>query len=352
MDFARDQLDGLPLAPLLTHLEAAGVVDGSGRLEARFLVGGYSNLTYEIRTSNQRFVLRRPPLGDVAPAAHDMAREHLVLSALEHSDVPVPRPLHLCGDRSVIGAPFYLMEYVDGEVFRDRESVEVLSPAERRSLGCSLATTLARIHLVDRTAPGLASFGRPEGFTERQLDRWIRQIDAMTVRSRAAFESLGHRLRSAMPVPAPPALLHGDFRIDNVIATPGPDRDVEAVLDWEMAAVGDPRVDLGMLMLYWGGPGEAALTDVQAAMSAEGFPTRREMVALYEDVMETEVEALEFFTVLAHFKMAVIAEGIYNRHRAGDTAGSDFDRIDGVGPALLSAGIDLADGSDLPGLRR
>jgi aminoglycoside phosphotransferase (APT) family kinase protein len=316
---------GLDPHRLREHLdrELPGVV--TGELRAELLAGGRSNLTYAVTDGATRWVVRRPPLGHVLPTAHDMAREHRVMSALCVTAVPVPRPVLYCADTEVLGAPFYVMEQVDGVAPRGAADLVPLGTERTRTIGLSLVDTLVELHAVGPAAVGLADFGRPEGFLDRQLRRWHRQLDASRSREVAALDTLGARLRDTVPRSPDPVILHGDYRLDNVLVD-GEDR-VRAVLDWEMATLGDPLTDLALLIVYNGfdKPGPDGLE--HGADSAPGYPGAAEIVSRYADRSGRDVSALDWYLGFACFKIAVIAEGIHYRFTLGQTVGTGFDRM-------------------------
>ncbi|CAM5580857.1 hypothetical protein STANM309S_02782 [Streptomyces tanashiensis] len=219
--------------------ERPGLV--SGPLEARLIEGGRSNLTYVVSDGTGRWVVRRPPLGHVLATAHDMRREHRVISALHATDVPVPGTVLLCEDESVLGAPFYVMEFVDGTPYRSARQLAPLGPERTRAAVLGLVDTLVDLHAVDPAAVGLGDFGRPEGFLDRQLRRWGKQLDASRGRELPGIEELHAALGRALPASPPPTVIHGDYRLDNVLV--GEDDRIRAVLDWEMSTLGDPLTD-------------------------------------------------------------------------------------------------------------
>jgi aminoglycoside phosphotransferase (APT) family kinase protein len=308
-------------------------------LQAELVAGGRSNLTYRLRSGPHTWILRRPPLALRLATAHDMAREYTVLSALADSHVPVPRPLALCKDEAVIGAPFYVMEYVEGRILRRPQDVD-LTAKEARCCSEVLVDTLAALHGLDYEAIGLGSFGRPAGFMERQLRRWHEQLQKGRARPLEALDELGRRLRAALPAGGGAAIVHGDYRIDNVVLDAHDAGRIAAVLDWEMATLGDPLADLGMLLMYWGRPGETFASEMHAVMAAPGFYERDEVVARYVRATGAELDDLGFYVAFAHFKLAVIVEGIHARTLAGKTVGDGFERIGEIAPVLAAAGLE------------
>ncbi|MEH0843498.1 phosphotransferase family protein [Micromonospora sp. CPCC 205711] len=326
---------GVDLARLADWL-AASVPGAAGELTARLIAGGKSNLTYEIGDGRQTWILRRPPLGHVLATAHDMTREYRVMSALRTTDVPVPTTYALCTDVGVLGAPFYLMERVGGTAYRQAAELERLGPERTRVISTRLVDTLAALHAVDPAAVGLADFGRPDGFLARQVSRWRKQLDASYCRDLPAAEELHARLASGVPTGSAPGIVHGDYRLDNVLTD---DRDhLAAVIDWEMATLGDPLTDLALLVLYQrlGRLVEGAVAD---ASSAPGFLTEDEILARYAASSTRPLPPLGFHLGLAAFKLAAILEGIHYRHLRGQTVGSGFERVGEVTELLLDAGL-------------
>lgn len=325
---------------------------GSGRIGAIDLIaGGRSNLTYGITLDGgRRVVLRRPPLGHVQATAHDMGREHRVLTALgDATGVPVPRTLAFCADPSVIGAPFYLMDFVDGRVLRTREDAADLTPGQARGLSEALAEALAAIHTVDVAAAGLDDFGRPAGYMERQLKRWGEQWDGSqqairatgAVRDLPGYDRLTARLAGRLPADAsaggePARLVHGDFRLDNALARLEPRPEIAAVVDWEMSTLGDPLSDLGLTLVYWAEAADAELLPVGATITAApGFFTRREFTERYAALTGFDLADLDFYVAFACIKLAVILEGIHARYLQKATVGQGFDQIGAGVPLLL-----------------
>jgi aminoglycoside phosphotransferase (APT) family kinase protein len=320
---------------------------GSGRISAIDLIaGGRSNLTYGLTLDGgRRIVLRRPPLGHVLPTAHDMGREYRVLSALGHGTaVPVPTTLAFCDDEEVIGARFYLMDFVEGRVLRTREDAADITPEQARGLSDALAEALAAIHTVDVEAVGLGDFGRPSGYMERQLKRWGKQWDSSQEAVRATgdthdlpeYDRLVARLAERLPADAPARLVHGDFRLDNALARLEPRPQIAAVVDWEMSTLGDPLSDLGLTLVYWAEAADAEQLPVGATItSAPGFLTRREFAGRYAELTGYDLADLDFYVAFACFKLAVILEGIHARYLQNATVGEGFDQIGGGVPLLL-----------------
>ncbi|KJK56384.1 phosphotransferase family protein [Saccharothrix sp. ST-888] len=327
---------GLDLVRLRERLDAELPGTVRGPLRARLFEGGRSNLTYLLEDGATRWVLRRPPLGHVLATAHDMAREHRVLAALHRTRVPVPQPLLLVRDEAVIGAPFYLMEYVPGTPHRDAAALTALGPERVHALGLHLVDTLVELHAVDPAAVELADFGRPDGFLERQLRRWGKQLDASRSREVAGIDELHEQLSRSLPASPAPALVHGDYRLDNVLV--GPDDRITAVLDWEMSTLGDPLTDLGLLVMY---TELARRYDgiLPGAALAEGFPDTAGLVGRYAAGSGRDVSALGWYVGFASFKLAVVLEGIHFRFTQGGTVGTGFDRVGELVPIFVQFGL-------------
>ena len=326
-----------------------------GPLRATLVEGGRSNLTYVVRDGERAWVLRRPPLAHVLPTAHDMAREHRVLGALGPTAIPVPAVVGLCDDPGVVGAPFYVMERVEGHVVRDAlPTAYDDTPETRRRIGDALVVTLAALHAVVPADVGLADFGRPTGYLERQVERWWRQWELSRTRDLPAMEELRGRLAAGLPLQGPPGIVHGDYRLDNLLLAPDDPGRVAAILDWEMSTVGDPLADLGLLLVYWSDrddPPEVAADALAPVTREAGFATRAELVAAYAAVSPRDVGALDWYICLGYYKLAVVAEGIHARHLMGMTVGEGFDLMGPRVPGLVAAALGRASASSLPGLR-
>jgi aminoglycoside phosphotransferase (APT) family kinase protein len=337
-----DAPPGLDLAAVTTWLEQQRPGLLARPPTAALVAGGRSNLTYVLDDGARRLVLRRPPLGHVLATAHDMAREHRVLSALHGTVVPVPQPLALCTDAAVTGAPFYVMEHVDGAVLRRRPDIEPLPDDGRRQLVDAMMDVLADLHGIDPAGVGLADFGRPAGFMARQVRRWGGQLDASRSRSLKGVDELRAGLEASVPEHGEGTIVHGDYRLDNlVVAGPGePDAyRVRAVLDWEMATLGDPLGDLGLLVAYWDGLGSSDDPVVASIGPAAGLPPASALVERYVARSGRDVSALPWYVAFGFFKIAVILEGIHYRFVQGQTIGDGFDRIGEVVPVLVADGL-------------
>jgi aminoglycoside phosphotransferase (APT) family kinase protein len=296
-------------------------------LRFELIAGGRSNLTYRVTdAAGHAFALRRPPLSHVLPTAHDMGREHRIISALGPTDVPVPPAIAYCGDEEVNGAPFYVMGYVEGHVLRDAEAASsVLDEAARRRAGESLVEVLVAIHDVDVDAVGLGGLSRRDAYIERQLRRWYRQVEQsyeITGRSVGAVAQVHDQLAARMPPQRYTGIVHGDYRLDNTIL--GGDGSVRAVLDWEICTLGDPLTDLGLLMVYWAERGERAALGLSPTTVA-GFPARAEMVARYVERSGRDVSSLPYYVAFGYWKLACILEGVFARYTKGAGGGDPSD---------------------------
>jgi aminoglycoside phosphotransferase (APT) family kinase protein len=308
-------------------------------LSARLLSGGRSNLTYAVSDGERSWVLRRPPLGHVLATAHDMRREFRVIRGLRNTNVPVPDAVVYCDDPDVIGTDFYIMSLVEGRVFRTAEDMSRLSATEATTLGNAFIDALAELHLVDYERAGLADLGRPDGYLDRQLIRWSKQLTSSQSRDVPGFRALADGLTASMPVTTRSSIVHGDFRLDNAIVHPHVSGKILAILDWEMATLGDPLADLGLFYLYW--QGWQGLDNPIAATPAEqpGFPGWEQLSERYARRVGLELHRFEWYRAFALFKFAVICEGIHYRYLRGLTVGDGFDKIGAMVPELVRRGL-------------
>jgi aminoglycoside phosphotransferase (APT) family kinase protein len=296
-----------------------------GELRAALLAGGHSNLTFSVSDGTNRWVLRRPPLGEHAPAAHDMFREYRVMKALGNTPIPVPEMLHYCGDHAVIGAPFFLSAFVPGTVYRDISDTAGLGAERARAISWELMDVLARLHTIDPQTAGLASLGKPAGFLERQVRRWTENATRV-IGSYQGVPELVEQLRSRMPQTVVHSIVHGDYRLDNVMVSA--DDQVVAVLDWEMATLGDPLTDLGLLWCYWEGlPRNEADTMRKGISPALGFPDIRELVQNYRAATGWDISALPWYVAFGYFKLAALRGQIHQRYLNGQTPGEGFETV-------------------------
>jgi aminoglycoside phosphotransferase (APT) family kinase protein len=317
---------GIDVAPVSDWL-AAHVPDAVPPFTFELIAGGHSNLTYAVHGADgRRFVLRRPPLGHVLPSAHDMGREYRIISALGPTPVPVAPALGHCADDAVNGSPFYVMGYVDGLVIRDRATAEAgLSVQAREAAGDALVDTLAAIHAVDPATVGLDDLGRHDSYIARQLKRWYGQWNAAKTAELPAVDRVHTALSARIPEQGPATIVHGDYRLDNCML--GSDGRVLAVLDWELCTLGDPLADVGLLHVYWTGPGDQVQAWTGLATSAEGFPNREDVVARYAKVSGRDLSRIDFYIAFALWKLACILEGVYSRYRVGAMGDLDDDRV-------------------------
>ncbi len=308
----------------VTRWFAEHVPGVSPPLDFLLVAGGRSNLTFKVTDqAGQAWVLRRPPTGHVLPTAHDMAREHRIISALAPTAVPVPSPVGLCTDQSVNGAPFFVMSYLDGHVLRDAKIAETLyTPEQRRAIGFTLADVLADLHALDVDAVGLGDLGRRDGYVARQLQRWYGQFQASTRETGRVVplvDSVHDRLAAAVPEQQGATIVHGDYRLDNTLLDD--QGALLGVLDWEICTLGDPLADVGLLMVYWAEPGDPSTALDVAPTTAGGFPTRAEMKARYADRSGRDVDVLDFYVAFGYWKLACILEGVFTRYTAGSGGG-------------------------------
>jgi aminoglycoside phosphotransferase (APT) family kinase protein len=287
------------------------------------IAGGRSNLTYSVSdAAGHRWALRRPPLGKTLSSAHDMGREHRIISALAPTDVPVARAVGFCEDDGVNGAPFYVMDWVEGPVLRSKADAEAdFGEDERPAIGERVIDTLVAIHGVEADSVGLGELGRREGYVARQLRRWQGQWEASKTRELDLIDDVHRRLEARIPEQVETTLVHGDYRLDNMIlAATG---EVAAVVDWELCTLGDPLADMGMLMVYWSQPGDQQTALFDPPTMASGFPLRDELKARYAQRSGRDLSELDFFVALGSWKLAIILEGVYARFAAGQYGASD-----------------------------
>lgn len=319
------------------------------RLDAQIIGRGLSNLTYEITDGERRWVLRRPPLSHVLPTAHDMHREFIVQKALAATDVPVPEVIAYCDDETVTGRPFYVMQYVDGEVPSDPATFEAHFDEDARAgVSRRLIEVLVSLHSVDYSAVGLDDFGRPQGYMRRQVARFVEQLRRSKTRDLPALDELARRLAAAVPESSISSIVHGDYRLDNAILQPP--GEIAAVLDWELSTLGDPLADLGMLSMYWADPGDDLFADAPGVESSivtalPGFMRKQEALEYYATLSGRSVDGIPFYQAFAHFKLAVILEGINKRFRDGGTVGEGFEKVADMVVAVADRGIEIADSS-------
>lgn len=309
------------------------------------IAGGLSNLTYTVTdASGLRWVLRRPPLGHVLATAHDMGREFRIITALTGTNVPVAPVIGYCDDIEVNGAPFYVMEFVDGIIARDRAAGSALSLGARAHAGESLIDVLAAIHAVDVDAVGLGDLGRKESYVERQLSRWQRQWESTKDGDIEAMTELHHRLSQSIPIQGPATIVHGDYRLDNCVVDEF--GDVIAVLDWELCTLGDPMADLGFMFVYWAEATDSFVVIEGSATALEGFPSRAELLAMYEQRTGRDVSQIGYYVALGYWKLACILQGVLVRYRSGAMGDQTTDADSGASPVerLALAGLSALEG--------
>ncbi|WP_276961756.1 MULTISPECIES: phosphotransferase family protein [Ferrimicrobium] len=307
----------------------------TGHLNTTLCPGGRSNLTYRIQEASGRAViLRRPPQGVVLPTAHDMAREYRFLSVLSPLGFPVPTPIAFCDDLSLLGAPFYLMSEAKGLILRDQVGAQNLSLATKEAIGPNLIATLARLHSYDPVALGLTRGGDPRAYLARQLDRWLRQVAQVTTFAQSVTEQVtqvGNELRAQMPTTNQVGIVHGDYRLDNVVVNL--DGSVQAVLDWEIASIGDPLADIGIFGVYWMDSDDHRLNGINSATKLEGFTSRAELFALYGELRQVDPSHITYYQHFGDWKLACILIGVVERYRMG-ASGGDSSSVDDY-PALI-----------------
>jgi aminoglycoside phosphotransferase (APT) family kinase protein len=342
---ASADIPGLDLAALRRWYdgERPGEIDGD--LRARLIAGGKSNLTYEVTDGSSWWIVRRPPLGHVQATAHDMGREYTAISALADTDVPVPRTFAHCADPDVLGAPFYVMERVDGVAIRSARELDARGADRTSAIANRLVGVLAGLHAVDPDKVGLSGFGRPAGFLERQVRRWGQQLEGSTTQDRPQAEELHRRLAASIPAEDPGVLgiVHGDYRLDNCLVNDADE--VAAVVDWEMATLGDTRTDLALMLVYDQLSESAGGDIVSDVAKAQGYPSRPDQLAAYAAASGRQPGDMGWHLGLAYFKLAVILEGIHYRYLKGQTVGEGFDRIGEGFDLIVAAGLAELEGN-------
>ena len=284
------------------------------------IAGGHSNLTYKFTDqTGAAYVLRRPPLGHILESAHDMGREHRIISALAPTQVPVPATFGLCEDKGVNGQPFYLMSFVEGVVPHDAEAAAPIPAPERRSAGEHIIEVLATLHLVNPDDIGLGNLARKEAYLQRQLKRWTRQWEATKTHEIPEMEESARLLHEDMPEQVGSAIVHGDYRIGNMMIRSGR---MVALLDWELCTLGDPLADLGYLLNNWSQPGEPG-ADANAT-GIGGFPYRDYLCDVYEQRTGRDLDRIDYYRAFSHWRLGAIAQGVYKRYLVG-AMGKDRD---------------------------
>lgn len=328
-------LPGLDLDRLGAWLSST--VPGAGSaLSATLIAGGKSNLTYRVTDGDSSWIVRRPPVGELLATAHDMGREYRMMSALAPTAVPVPAMYGFCDDVSVLGAPFYVMAEIDGTPYRQAAELRALGAERTRAISERLVDTLIAVHSVDPAEVGLADFGRPEAFLGRQVQRWHKQFAAARTRDLPVMEALYQALSQRVPADSAPGIVHGDYRLDNVLMDA--DDQPAAVLDWELATIGDSLTDLALMAAY-GRLAASGNTGVSDVSEAPGFLTESEIIDRYRAGIDRSLGDFGFYLGLAFFKMAGIFEGIHYRYVNGQTVGDGFSFAGDAVHFLLDAGL-------------
>jgi aminoglycoside phosphotransferase (APT) family kinase protein len=310
------EIDVEPVTAWLSEHVAASGGEVVAPLTFEQIAGGRSNLTFHVTdAASGAWALRRPPTGNVLATAHDMGREHRVMSAVAPTEVPVPTMVGLCNDVAVNGVPFYVMDWVEGTVVRNDTIAEGFDLETRRAMGVSVVENLAKIHQVDIDEVGLGDFAKREGYVERQLRRWKGQVDATDSPNNPVIDRAHAELSSRVPEQGTARLVHGDYRLDNTIVDD--DGQVLAVLDWELTTLGDPLADLGAMLTYWSRPGDAVIALSAPPTLADGFIERDEVVSIYEDSIGASVGDVGFYHAFATWRLACILDGVVDRYRAG-----------------------------------
>jgi len=330
----------LDISALTRHLDDVGV-ERKGALRADLISGGRSNLTFLIYDDRSTWVLRRPPIHGVTPSAHDMTREFRVVSALAATDIPVARPVVMCNDDTVLGAPFTLVDYVMGQVVRTETDLALLGD-DQAVVDCvnALIDVLADLHAVDPGGIGLADWGRPQGYLQRQVKRWGDQWDLVCRADdsrRDDVQRLLTRLGDAVPAQGATSIVHGDYRIDNTILESSAPHRVLAVVDWEMSTLGDPLADVALMCAYRD-PIFDLVIGVDAAWTSTRLPDARDMAQRYATASGRDLGEWDFYMALAYFKVAIIAAGIAHRRRSDDGA---IDVADDAVAPLIASGLRL-----------
>ncbi len=305
-----------------------------GPFEFNMITGGRSNITYRVvDAAGTQVVLRRPPTGHVLATAHDMAREYRIISAVGKTEVPVPKTLGVCTDLEVNGSPFYVMSYVEGEVLDSQLKASVMTPELRRTASENLIDVMVALHSVNIDEVGLGDLARRDGYIERQIKRWSAQWENSKQRELPEMDEVERLLREGTPVQHGATIAHGDYRFGNCLTNTATG-EIRAVLDWELCTLGDPLADIGYLGVYWSDPGALARKENDPS-GLEGFPTYKEMVAMYGQKSGRDVSNIDYYVAFSSWRLAVISEGVYARYVHGAMGKSDFD------PAPLQRSVEM-----------
>ena len=329
---------------------------GPGDLAVEGRGAGYSNETLFVRWGDRELVVRRPPPDETAEGAHEVLREYRILDALSGTDVPVPTAVLACEDDAVLGAPFYVMDRLRGDVIRTEEPPRFATPARREALAAEFVDTLAAVHGVDYQAVGLADLGDPDGYLERQVATFREACEwaLETTREERAvpeLETVGTWLAGNVPDLSTPALVHGDYKPDNVMFGPGDDPEIVAIFDWEMSTLGDPFTDLGWMLSYWWDakdpdPPEGSKTLNTTFMAGEDYPTRRELVDRYEERTGFSFDDERFYRTLAVYKLAGLGEMFFRRHLEGNADDPMYPKMEAGVPSMADRAMRIIEGEE------
>jgi aminoglycoside phosphotransferase (APT) family kinase protein len=319
---------------------------GDDLLEIDRVQAGHSNLTYKVLAGTQRLVLRRPPAGPLPPSAHDMLREYRILERLARADLRIPRPVAASDDTSIVGAPFYLMELVDGIVTRQTVPPELADHADRRALSADIIEMMAELHAADWKAIGLDEVVPAGGdYLRRQIRRWQKLWVQTHTREVPHLEQVGRWIEDNLPHSHETTIVHGDFKLDNILVRPGTPPRCTALLDWELSTIGDPLADLGWLMMWWVNPGESIEEPLRLCMATHegGFMTRDELRALYEERTGRDTSRIGWYQVFGLWRLAILFEGSYKRHLSGTADDEWFAELETGVPYLIERARQLID---------
>ncbi|MDJ0359594.1 phosphotransferase family protein [Rhodococcus sp. H29-C3] len=338
------ELPGMDTPALKKFLSDSGV-ELSGELRVELISGGRSNLTFKAYDDTSSWVVRRPPTSGLTPSAHDMAREWAVTNALQSTEVPVARTVAFDAEGVVLGAPMTIVDFDPGRVIRTRTDLDDLSDADIAANTAELIRVLALLHSVDFEAVGLGSFGKPDGFVGRQVRTWARQWESVKTRDLADVDRLRDKLQAAIPSRSASSIVHGDYRVDNVILTEGDTSAIAAVVDWEMSTLGDPLTDVALMCVYRQ-PIFDDVLGVNAAWTSDRYPSADELAQLYSQASGVELTDWNFYVALANFKLGVIGEGITHRALAGSDTGSGAAAAAEATHEFMAAGLRAIEGKN------